>query len=322
MTKTADSPPGYFRQVWSPAPQREDCVFTLECVLTIYGRSAPSPYPTDAAMERDAWDRGRHFLAEAFSVACPDGEFGFVPADDVTEITEDEFEHARTCGWMPSDAAFLDSASASMRERCPVRSIEAMSALMPTIRATFHPQAWVNDYALDADPEGAVSWEVTPAYLAELFEKLGEEVLESNTYESDDLRYDPAAPEWVRNWGGPFWVELDEREAAAILAGDAFLAMASDCADQSDEFDDPASMAERYTDRERADWLWDAMASNGMVDGRGGIEYRRVLLGQTDEQLRGVGNESIEGPESRVAEWAAETRQRIVVVKKRREELF
>ena len=78
------------------------------------------------------------------------------------------------------------------------------------MRATFHPQAWVNDYAIDVDPQGDTSWDLTPAYVEQLQRSMThpEEVLEANTYESDELRQDPAAPKWVRDWCGPFYVEV------------------------------------------------------------------------------------------------------------------
>jgi hypothetical protein len=79
------------------------------------------------------------------------------------------------------------------------------------MRAIFHPQAWVNDYAIDVDPEGPTSWEITPEFLEETqnAHTYPERVLEASTYESDELRYDPAAPAWVQDWHGPFWIEVE-----------------------------------------------------------------------------------------------------------------
>lgn len=77
---------------------------------------------------------------------------------------------------------------------------------MKRYTAIFHPQVWVNDYAIDVDPEGETEWDVT-SYLAERF---GTDVPENNSYESDELRWDPKAPAWIQEWAGPFWVELIE----------------------------------------------------------------------------------------------------------------
>lgn len=82
--------------------------------------------------------------------------------------------------------------------------------------ARFVPQAWINDYAVDVDPEGDTEWDATaefgqmPAdYRADLLEELRSEDEVIDNY--DWLKSDPNAPEWVREWSGPFsiWVRLD-----------------------------------------------------------------------------------------------------------------
>lgn len=65
-------------------------------------------------------------------------------------------------------------------------------------KAIFHPQAWVNDYAIDVDPEGKTEWNV----------EIVPDDLEDNSYESDELRFHDNAPQWVKDWSGPFWVEI------------------------------------------------------------------------------------------------------------------
>jgi hypothetical protein len=77
------------------------------------------------------------------------------------------------------------------------------------VTAHFRPEAWVRDNAIPVDPEGPTRWEVSPAYLAKLVAEHGDEVLYEAGYESDELRYDPAAPEWIREWSGPFSVSLE-----------------------------------------------------------------------------------------------------------------
>lgn len=72
----------------------------------------------------------------------------------------------------------------------------------------FHPQAWQNDYAVPVDPEGPTEWEPSSIYVRDLLARYGRVALEASTYESDELRHDPAAPEWVRNWSGPFYCEV------------------------------------------------------------------------------------------------------------------
>ena len=73
---------------------------------------------------------------------------------------------------------------------------------------TFWPQAWVNDYAIDVDPQGETSWEASPEHV-EVMRRLGDAAWEASTYESDEWRHDPAAPDWVRDWTGPFWIDVE-----------------------------------------------------------------------------------------------------------------
>ena len=76
------------------------------------------------------------------------------------------------------------------------------------IMATFHPQAWQNDYAIAVDPEGEVEFDVTPEVVA-----MGKEEarkVKDDQYESDDLRTADAAPDWIKNWNGPFYVEVEQ----------------------------------------------------------------------------------------------------------------
>lgn len=89
------------------------------------------------------------------------------------------------------------------------------------LEARFVPQAWVNDYAIDVDPEGDTRWDVTDAfneleahYQARLLAEIAEhgEALDND----DALAGDPAAPEWIRNWSGPFslWVSYTDNGPA------------------------------------------------------------------------------------------------------------
>lgn len=78
--------------------------------------------------------------------------------------------------------------------------------------ARFVPQAWLNDYAIEVDPMGDTVWDCTRE-----FDSLSEEYrnylicgMDSDGFEvvddSDCLKGDPDAPEWVREWQGPFTI--------------------------------------------------------------------------------------------------------------------
>lgn len=86
-----------------------------------------------------------------------------------------------------------------------------------TYTAEFSAQAWVNDTAIDVDPEGETTWDATAFVEAYLEEQPTEAALWlAHTLEHSDhddiLRNDENAPEWVRNWHGPFDTYLTESE--------------------------------------------------------------------------------------------------------------
>lgn len=76
-----------------------------------------------------------------------------------------------------------------------------------TIIAKFHPQAWQKDYAIAVDPEGETEWDVTGIIVGMGKHKALE--LMDDSYETDHLRNADNAPAWVRDWPGPFYVEVE-----------------------------------------------------------------------------------------------------------------
>jgi hypothetical protein len=83
------------------------------------------------------------------------------------------------------------------------------------LEAEFVPQAWIRDNAVEVDPEGEVRWDCTAFLEAEeshrvpyIRAKIREE---GNWLDVDDLlKEDPAAPEWVQDWTGPFSIYVRE----------------------------------------------------------------------------------------------------------------
>jgi hypothetical protein len=88
----------------------------------------------------------------------------------------------------------------------------------PALVATFQAEAWINDYAVPVDAEGPTEWDPRP-YLDAEWPALLPEVLadcaEGDEWaDSDDvLKEDPNAPEWVRDWRGPFTITVRLKEA-------------------------------------------------------------------------------------------------------------
>lgn len=80
--------------------------------------------------------------------------------------------------------------------------------------ARFHPQAWINNYAVEVDPEGPVEFDVTDAVLA--MSRAEAWALADDDYDTDFLRELSTAPEWIRDWRGPFRVEVADAVRAFL----------------------------------------------------------------------------------------------------------
>ncbi len=66
-------------------------------------------------------------------------------------------------------------------------------------KAIFHPQMWVNDHAIEVDSTGPNIWDIGA---------IDESILD-DSYESDELRFHENAPQWVQDWPGPFYIEIN-----------------------------------------------------------------------------------------------------------------
>lgn len=73
--------------------------------------------------------------------------------------------------------------------------------------AKFTAQAWIGDYAQEIEPHGPDAWDCS-AYMLALTPEQHEAALIPDDYGSDNVRDDPAAPEWVRQWAGPFYITV------------------------------------------------------------------------------------------------------------------
>lgn len=76
---------------------------------------------------------------------------------------------------------------------------------MKKFTAHFTPQAWVNDYAIDVDLEGPDTFDVTDEINTD-----HDGIIPDDDYDLDDLHLAKAAPAWVREWSGPFYVRVHE----------------------------------------------------------------------------------------------------------------
>lgn len=83
-----------------------------------------------------------------------------------------------------------------------------MYSLAMDVKVTFYPERWRTISSGDELTELAED-PVTFRVPEEDATDEGGELLESNSYESDALREHESAPEWVRNWEGPFYVVVE-----------------------------------------------------------------------------------------------------------------
>lgn len=67
------------------------------------------------------------------------------------------------------------------------------------ITLKFYPQKWVNDYAYPCEPLGVGTWQVDSSLIDFDFEE--------DHYKRDCLRFEGDAPQWIRDWSGPFEVD-------------------------------------------------------------------------------------------------------------------
>lgn len=77
------------------------------------------------------------------------------------------------------------------------------------IECRFTPQAWVRDQAMEVDPEGATTWFMTMHEVEDLCGASSLDDLEDDTHDTDALRGSIHAPQWVKDWSGPFYVSVD-----------------------------------------------------------------------------------------------------------------
>lgn len=122
----------------------------------------------------------------------------------------------RYCHWFAYSAG-ADQVDVEGRIALRARNLLHPSAPRTRFWATFIPQAWVRDHAVDVDPHGEQSWVVSDGLVpaaaqviarVSLAEVVGDGVLDTD----DRLAVDPAAPTWVREWSGPFRIHVTGTE--------------------------------------------------------------------------------------------------------------
>lgn len=79
------------------------------------------------------------------------------------------------------------------------------------INANFTPQAWINDYATEVDCEDDRDYNVILDVIAGAIQHNAETIEEhlDGLGDNDEFQTAEEAPDWVRDWSGPFDIEID-----------------------------------------------------------------------------------------------------------------
>lgn len=88
------------------------------------------------------------------------------------------------------------------------RHAPAVASEDRSVTLTFWPQAWWNGHAIEVDPFGPTDWTIPLSLLLQRFPT--EVDWHAKAEDRDDLRYEGDAPQWIRDWPGPFEVSLDD----------------------------------------------------------------------------------------------------------------
>lgn len=140
--------------------------------------------------------------------------FSFV----IAEAGDAQGDAVEAIRMIESAARQLTELAQSLQARVDAKCAEdAAKVCGPQIALRFHPQAWQNDYAIEVDPEGETEFQVP---LSDIDLGGNSELPRDDQYETDDLRHHSAAPKWIKDWSGPFYIEITNRgELEAHLEG-------------------------------------------------------------------------------------------------------
>ncbi len=81
----------------------------------------------------------------------------------------------------------------------------------PQAQISFHPQKWEDDYACPVDLdelEGPTVWEMN---LTDLMDFPHGSLPKDDSAQSDALMSHESAPQWIKDWDGPYWIEIQNR---------------------------------------------------------------------------------------------------------------
>lgn len=187
---------------WNPGPE------TLPAFL------APKPLNALQGEVLGLYEQGEfiHLTSIEESKSCGDLLVPFVLAEASDAGVGSDAREALT-RMLRSAARQLEEVASQLEA---LDSTEAAAAAAadggPMVKLRFQPQAWQNDYAIEADAEGEVRWSIPLSDPVFDDARTRGGLPEDDRYESDALREHLLAPKWMRDWSGPFYVRIENRD--------------------------------------------------------------------------------------------------------------
>jgi len=210
----------------APAAAPADILALLLAILRPTPPPVVAPQPPHAEEEEEDGDDDQPTVSSEYDVQCPS-----CGRDDAMQVCVTVFADLTVDGTEPDGDHEWDSESPARCNAChwtgtiddtrldAIAAAREDTARTARIIATFVPQAWVNDNAVPADPEGDTTFDVTREIL-----KLGRDKalqLRDDQKNTDQLRHARLAPLWIKHWRGPFRIEVEQQVADYYAAIDA-----------------------------------------------------------------------------------------------------
>lgn len=203
-----------------PAKPHEDAAAEVVATLTAAPITPAQNPAVDAAEHQSANDEHESeenpTVASEFGICCPNcgsDEHMQVEIKTLADLSADGTDPGPEHEW--DDDSYIRCDGCEWQGTVGQCRAEAMPPTAPgtttsrkRIMAEFVPQAWLNDHAIAVDPSGDTMFDVTEEIL-----KLGREValqLRDDTDATDFLRQSPNAPQWAKDWSGPFLVNVEQ----------------------------------------------------------------------------------------------------------------
>lgn len=187
----------------------------------------PAPEEPPALLVEAVDDEEEPTVASEFDVCCPgcgSDEHMKVLISAYAELSVDGTDpdgdhdwdgespiHCSACNWHGHVRDCSADAIAAAKA-------DAASKISKRIMAEFVPQAWLNDHAIAVDPQGDTMFDVTDHMLG--IGRASALCFADGSLDAADLRQLPAAPQWAKDWTGPFTVNV-QKAIAAYFASDA-----------------------------------------------------------------------------------------------------